>query len=198
MNALFDFSDSYSPLEMVVAGNVLQLSFVLDPSVDSLMKFLLDETVVEPSLASIASQIIPASLDLQPAPNSSQSISIKKLTKGQTFYKNFRDQIDEFLIANFGQFVKPLVSALPKSNLVFQVVLNLLERHHLNKNLNSKSFLDKLLANVGSLASSMWFVPESSLEQKENGLELVKKMIQVNPHYMAEKSEGSLFVRVCC
>jgi len=57
------------------------------------------------------------------------------------------DQIDDFIIRNFGAFAKPVVHTLNRSALIFRVLIGIIDRQIQFKALyNSKLFMDQVCA----------------------------------------------------
>ncbi len=190
----FDHSDNYTPLEMSVGGLTLQLTFSLHPSekhlhalITALIKLLLDETLVEdrsqPSLEELQSSVRASQRNENDegdnVPNiDSTTVNVKKSTKGEVFYKNFREQIDDFIANNMQYFVKPIMTHIHKNYLMFRVLLNVVDRQVRHRNANSKAVVQLVIAHLSQL--NAWIKLESTQEQKESALELLKRLMQVS------------------
>jgi DNA-dependent protein kinase catalytic subunit len=191
----FDHSDNYTPLEMSVGGLTLQLTFSLHPSekhlhalIAALIKLLLDETLVEdrsqPSLEELQSSVRASQRNENDegdnnVPNmDSLTVNAKKSTKGEVFYKNFREQIDDFIANNMQYFVKPIMTQIHKNYLMFRVLLNVVDRQVRHRNANSKAVVQLVVAHLSQL--NAWVKLESTQEQKESVLELLKRVMHVS------------------
>lgn len=105
LGTIFDNAQYYSPSQKLVAQRALNLVFKLEFQPSTLIEFLTDETVFHEQ-----SVILPVSLGTMEEISSSQftpqstqqtlssshksaTISFKKITKGEIFYDNFKDQV---------------------------------------------------------------------------------------------------------
>jgi hypothetical protein len=53
---------------------------------------------------------------------------VQKATKGEIFYTNFRSQIDENLVSDFGSYSKIILDNIAENSLIFRIFMSLLER----------------------------------------------------------------------
>jgi hypothetical protein len=172
LKEVFEYSPLYSPLELVVGSLLLQLalavitqSFTTNSSTHDkrdhqqhqhqcnisltpshiLFKFLRDETIVNESESSSSSTSLPS----HSTTNDSLSTPLltKRSTKGEIFYRNFSNQIDEHIIIHISHYAEELTSQLPRHSLMFRMVLSMLDRHLIPINqqkFDSKIFLQSV------------------------------------------------------
>jgi hypothetical protein len=132
-----------------------------------LLRLLLDDTVVVTHQMENMNTMshVPLSTAASSTSSTASSSSLtKNSTKGELFYKNFCDQIDEHIILHISHYVKPLIDHLHSHPLIFRILLNMLDRHLLSANqkrFDSKKFIhcvcDLCFVNILSLFFSLSF-----------------------------------------
>lgn len=124
----------------------------------------------------------------------------KVSTRAEIFYAAFRDPVDEYLIANWAAVAQHVMTSLTRSNLMLRVLLSVADRHHLFPKLySSKRFLEPTFKYIRSVET--WASPTASQEQRDNMLELLKKLVKVGPAFILgerrDTREMGVFVRDC-
>eukprot|EP01125_Pyxidicula_operculata_P008002 TRINITY_DN2699_c0_g1_i1.p1 TRINITY_DN2699_c0_g1~~TRINITY_DN2699_c0_g1_i1.p1 ORF type:complete len:2900 (-),score=828.74 TRINITY_DN2699_c0_g1_i1:54-8009(-) len=125
--------------------------------------------------------------------SSSTSSGFKNITKGERFYSNFKNQVDDHMVQHFGVYSGKLLSNIHSHSIIFRILSSVLERLIKGSNSLSKNeFLFQLLNNIHYLSN--WLKSDVSLEDRQNGIQFIKKILFIHPTEVLNNDVGFNFI----
>jgi len=137
---------------------------------------------------------VPASQVGQTQATKSEKSEKKKSTKGEIFYYKFQRQIDDYMLDHFGSNARSVLSHTQRNPLMLRLLSSLIDRLMQEKKPNlTKNFLQELFKYMSQLSN--WALNDSTLTQKANILDLLRRLLLLDLHYIASNKDASEFIR---